>query len=204
MTITILDIRREVVRRSFEDFLRYVSVLSPEPSGDSIIPFIMWPHLKETVDIILRDRLVIILKARQIGISWLLAAYALWTASYHPGALVMVLSKGQEEASDLLDKIKFIHRQLPPELQQGVGKSNEHEMAFPSIDSSIVALPSTEHAGRSKAVTLVFHEYLSANFAAVKPTIDAGGQMITASTVNKRKVNSLFKQLYRGAEVSSE
>ena len=33
----------------------------------------------------------------------------------------------------------------------------------------------------------------------MKPTIDAGGQMIIVSRTNKRKLASLFKQIYRGA-----
>jgi len=68
-----------------------------------------------------------------------------------------------------------------------------------------VALPSTEDAGRSETASVViqdeadFHEYHAQNYAAVKPTVDAGGQMIMGSTSNKREMSSLFKEIYRSA-----
>ncbi|MAH45728.1 hypothetical protein CMI37_07850, partial [Candidatus Pacearchaeota archaeon] len=76
---------------------------------------------------------------------------------------------------------------------------------IPSRDSKVVALPSTEDAGRSETASVViqdeadFHEYHAQNYAAVKPTVDAGGQMVMGSTSNKRNMSSLFKELYRGS-----
>jgi hypothetical protein len=77
------------------------------------------------------------------------------------------------------------------------------------MKSKITALPSTEHAGRGETrgetATLViqdeadFHENLELNYAAVKPAIDAGGQLIQCSTVNKKKAGTLFKEIFRNA-----
>lgn len=199
--------RRALAEGSFLDFLDYVYILEPPP-GLSVLRFQKWPHIIDLAHSFLRDRLIIVLKARQVGVSWLLAAYALWTALYHQGAVVLMLSKGQNEAGDLLDKVKFIHNQLPKELQRQTGVHSGQEISFPEAYSKVLALPSTEHAGRSETATLViqdeadFHEHLDQNYAAVKPTIDAGGQLIQASTANKFKLTSLFKQVYRGARVA--
>jgi hypothetical protein len=202
--ITKLDIERALATRNFEDFLDYVRILEPPP-GRGVIPFEKWPHLVETIDILDDERLLVILKARQVGISWLLAAYALWTAIYHRGAVVLELSQTEKVATALLGKCKTILSLLPPHLQTQVGQDSLTEMSFPDMQSKITALPSTESAGRSETATLViqdeadYHAYLEANYAAVKPTIDAGGQLIMASTSNKRVATSLFKELYRGA-----
>jgi len=201
---TTQELMRAVSEASFVDFLDYVKVLEPPP-GLSVIPFEKWEHLESLAHTLRTERLVVILKARQVGVSWLLAAYALWTALYHKGAVVLMLSKGQHEAGDLVDKVKFIHTQLHPALQQPVGTDSGTEISFPTMMSTVTALPSTEHAGRSETASLViqdeadFHEHLDTNYAAVKPTIDAGGQLIQASTANKFKMTSLFKQIYRGA-----
>lgn len=150
-------------------------------------------------------RLIIVLKARQIGVSWLLAAYALWIALYSEGAKVLLLSKGQGEATELLDKVKFIHDHLPERMRQEIGAESKSVLEFPNLQSKIEALPSTENAGRGPTASVViqdeadFHQHLDVNYAAIKPTVDAGGQLIQASTSNKLKVTSLFKQLWRGS-----
>ena len=53
---------------------------------------------------------VIILKGRQLGISWQTAGYALWTAMFHQGQTVLLLSQGEEESQDLLLKCIYIYK----------------------------------------------------------------------------------------------
>ena len=45
-----------------------------------------------------------------------MASYALWVAVFHAGAVVLILSKGENEAKVFLKRIKFIHSRLPKEL----------------------------------------------------------------------------------------
>ena len=85
-----------------------------------------------------------------------------------------------------------------------LGVDSRQELEFPKIHSSIMALPSTEKAGRSATASLVvmdeadYHDHLEQNYAAVKPTIDdGGGQMILVSTSNGNNADSLFKRLYK-------
>ena len=208
------DLRHEMARREFLEFLDFVKVQEPPKPGvaqdSSVLPFEKWPHLLTLVATLAVSLLVVVLKARQVGISWLLASYALWTAMYHEGAVVLLLSKGQLEANIFLEKCKIIYRLLPPALQEPVVSDTKAEFSFQarrpgSSVSKITALPSTEHAGRSETATLVVqdeadtHEFLAQNYAAVKPTIDAGGQLVMASTPNKLKMLSLFKQIYKDA-----
>ena len=150
-----------------------------------------WPHILEMCEVFKQERLIVWLKSRQIGASWLLAAYDLWTALFQEGANVLLFSQGEPEAQDKLSKCRLIHAHLPPELQVPVGVDNRSELTFPQMDSSIRALPSTPKAGRSSTGTLVdmdeadFHEYFEANYNAVKPILDDNqGQLILTSTSN--------------------
>ena len=60
-----------------------------------IIPFELYPFQEETLqDFIDHDR-NIVLKSRQMGISTLVSAYALWTMIFHPGKNVLILSTVQ-------------------------------------------------------------------------------------------------------------
>ena len=204
-TITEADIERELASRDFMEFVPYVKVLDPPPSGGGAIPYEPWPHLQELIFGFRRERLIVIPKPKQIGVSWLLAAYAYWTAAYHNGAQVLEFSKGQLEAKDLLRKSAFIHRNLPVHIQ-GDAEIFAEEIRFPSMDARILALPSTPDAGIGQTATLVimdeadFHDYLSENYdSAAKPTVDAGGQLVMVSTINPEKVGSPFQMRLRGA-----
>jgi hypothetical protein len=190
--------------RSFVDFLDYVYVLDPPP-GKGKTRFEKWPHLMEIADALSADRLIVVLKARQLGFSWLLAAYAVWLLLFKEGSVVLLLSKGLLESKALLRKCKYVYKHLPGQWLKAVDADAASEFSLLGSESMIIALPSTEEGGRSETATFVaqdeadFHEFLEMNFAAVKPTIDAGGQMLMGSTAKKSRLTSLFKDLFKGA-----
>ena len=212
---TIQDIELALAQRSFLSFLEHVRILQVAVGGSQggLIPLEMWNHIKEAAVLLAGDeskqveakRLISVLKSRQIGWSWILAAYAAWVGQYKDGANVLIFSQGQLESTVFLGKVKTILDNLPPHLKVRIGRSNDTTITFPSMKSKITALPSTEHAGRGETATLViqdeadFHENLELNYAAVKPAIDAGGQLIQCSTVNKKKAGTLFKEIYRNS-----
>jgi len=170
-----------------------------------IIEFEDWPFLVELLGFIDTHKELIILKARQLGISWLMAGYSLWVALFHEGSRVLLLSQGETEAADLLSKCVFMHLHLPSFLALEKGKDQSALITFPAIFSEIRALPSTEKAGHGYNASLVVrdelehHPYASENFAAVGPAVDAGGKQIDLSTVNKRKLGTHFKTRYMQA-----
>jgi hypothetical protein len=204
--VTIPKLERQISQDSFEHFLDYVQILEPPPGG-GLIKFAKWEHLMDAVAVFGADRLITVLKSRQIGFSWLLASYAYWTAAYHDGAVVLLFSQGELEAGALLQKCKTIHQYLPKHLKGIVSKANRVNVKLFEFanGSRIMAFPSTEDAGRGETATLAiqdeadFHDNAEANTEALKPTLDAGGQLIQCSTVNKRKAVTLFKANYRAA-----
>tara|TARA_Y100000310_G_scaffold259556_1_gene268269 strand:+ start:1619 stop:2794 length:1176 start_codon:yes stop_codon:yes gene_type:complete len=121
---------------------------------------------------------------------------------------VLELSKKEDDASDFLGKSKFINEMLPDFLRLKLDPDQASLLGFPATHSRIRAHPSTEHAGRSTDATLVVtdeweffpHDYAEGNFAAVKPTIDKGGIFIGATTVDKTKMDSFPKKIWREAK----
>ena len=188
--------------KDFLFFLEHVYIMEPPPGGGKI-PFAKWPHLMELAALLTTNRLLVVLKARQLGFSWLMAAYATWLLMYREGSVSMLISRGQKEAEVLLGKAKYIYRNLPDTWQVPLDKDSDSEFSLRDSESKISALPSTPHAGRSETASFVFqdeadfHEFLDANYTAIKPTIDAGGQMVMGSTSDKLKMDSLFKDIYR-------
>ena len=169
------------------------------------MPFALWPAQVRVLWALMTTRLVIILKARQLGISWLCCWYALWLCVYQPGKTVLLFSKGQDEANELLRRVKVLYERLPEWMRQALRalrKSNTEELAWAN-GSRIRSLPASSSAGRSFTASLVvldeaaFLQFADAIYTALKPTIDAGGQLIILSTANG--IGNLFHQLWTKA-----
>jgi len=194
--------------------MTYVKVMEPPP-GRGVISFELWGHLIHVIGLLFKHPKIVILKSRQVGLTWLLAAYALWTAMTKPGARVLILSKSKLDAQEVIERVKFIYSQLPKWMQVTITTENKGELEFKSMMSKIKAFASTEDAGRSETGTLVicdehdFHPHAEANYAALKPTIDAvyadgsQPQIICVSTSNKLEILTQFKTLYREAKAGA-
>ena len=154
----------------------------------------------------MRHRLIIIVKSKQLGITWLVQGWNLHTALFQNGANIITLSKGQEEASEELDYAKFMHKNLPPFLRLPMGMNQAGLISFPDMNSKMRALPSTETSGVGfGAATRVvldefeYHKYAKENFAEIQPMISAGGQLIILSTTDGTKSDTKFKEIFNKA-----
>lgn len=205
--LKVLIIERERCQ-SFVTFAKYLRVLEP-PTQDNAggsIPFEMWSHVKAFVKALLTRKLIVLLKSRQIGASWTIAAYCLWCALTKEGDISMLFSKGKYEAQELLDKCRRIYTALPPFLKYRVDPDSAMEMGFPAMKSSIKVFAATESAGISFTASRIVadewieHPFAEANYLASKPCIDAGGQFIGIFTTNKAKLASLPVQVYLGGK----
>lgn len=169
------------------------------------IPFKLWQGQIDALHTISENKKVIILKARQLGLTWLVLAYALWLILFKPGSTVILFSLRDDEAVELMDRLKKMHDHLPPFMQQERlpgGASNDHEWELAN-GSRVLAFPTT--GGRSYTATLAIVDEadiipdMDKLLNAVEPTIDAGGKLIMLSTSDKSKPESLFKRIFQAA-----
>ncbi len=173
--------------------------------GSGEMPFHLWPAQVRVLWIFLKHRLVLILKARQLGISWLCCSYALWLCLFQPGKVVLCFSKGQDEADELIRRIKTLYERLPDWLRDALPplKKNNTRFLVWANGSRVRSLPATKGAGRSFTASLVildeaaFLMWASQIYTALKPTIDGGGQLIILSTANG--LGNLFHRLWTRA-----
>lgn len=196
-------------KRGFLYFLkRFCKIVEPpslENEGGTV-PFALWPHLLRAIDALFLRRLVVWLKSRQIGASWLIAAYVLWYSLFRKGAVILLFSKGLVESMELLRKCRTLYANLPPFLKEKLDPDSATKLGFPSRGSSIEAFPSTASAGVSFTASVIvfdewaYHEYATQNYTQAKPCVDSsGGQIIGIFTADKTKVSYLAKQTYLGA-----
>ncbi len=189
---------------SFLHFLKWVKIVDPPTLGNEggVIPLELWPHLKEVVKALLTETLITVMKSRQIGLSWLMAAYALWYAMSKQGSTIMLFSKGEKEAWELLAKSRRIWSHLPEFLKLPIKPDSSEEAGFPSMSSSIKAFAATVTAGVSYSASVIvcdewdLHPFADENYLQSKPTRDAGGQFIGVFTVDKLNPDTLAKAIW--------
>jgi hypothetical protein len=124
---------------------------------------------------------------------------------FHPAATVLLFSRRDEEAVDLLTvRLRGLYERLPEWLQvQSFLTDNDHAWQW-SNGSRVLALPTT--AGDSYTATLAIVDEadlvpdLAKLLRAVKPTIDGGGRMILLSRSDKSRPQSVFKRIYTAAK----
>ena len=143
------------------------------------LPFGLWPAQRDVLLDLEQHRLTVILKARQLGLSWLVVGWALWLMLSQPAATVLFFSKRDQEAVHLLAfRLRGMLDRLPEWLRPALVADNDHNIEL--VNGSVgVAFPTT--VGRSYTASLVvvdeadLADSLDLLLAAVKPTIDAGG-----------------------------
>jgi len=136
--------------------------------------------------------LLVILKARQLGLTWICAAYVLWYAGTKKNRLVVVISAKGDWAVEFLDRVYFMLRRLPNWLFTAkVVKETTEVLTFQHPDgseSTIKSLPTTEAGAQSKTPDILildetcWNPYIKEIYMASKPGIDAaGGRIILIS-----------------------
>ena len=190
----------------FTDTYGIIDDAQGQGEGGGTMPFRLWPAQKGVVWDFFAHRLILILKARQLGISWLSCAYALWMCLFAPGKVVLLFSKGQNDANEMLRRIKVLHERLPEQLRDQlpqVIRSNTTQFGFDN-GSRIESLPASQNAGRGLTASLVildeaaFLQWATTLYTALKPVIDGGGSFIVLSTANG--LGNLFHRLWTKAK----
>jgi len=167
------------------------------------IPFQLWPEQRDTVNVLQENRLVVILKARQLGLTWLCLSVNLWRMIFHSVAVVLLFSRRDTEAVHLLERLKEMYKRLPPWAQARGSEMDSAHVLKLSLGSEARAFPTTAGDSYTATSVLVDEADLIMNFdhlmKAVKPTVDGGGFMTLLGRSDKSRPASGFKRVYRAA-----
>lgn len=213
-TVTAADQEREIKKCALSVlwFVHNYCHVEDVQGARDWVPFRLWPSQAEVLRALINNRLVIVLKARQLGMTWIMLAYALWLLLYRAQATVLLFSRRDDEAKELLRRLKGMFDRLPEWMKTQaqarpdgprIATDNEHVFELGN-GSAARAFPAT--AGDSYTATFVLMDEadlvpdLQRLMGAVKPTIDNGGQLALVSRVDKKRPNTLFKAIYRAAK----
>lgn len=164
------------------------------------IPFVPYDYQRAFLEAY-GDSRRLILKARQIGFSQVFALEALYTATTQAEQTILLVSRSQDLAVNLLRYCYLTYNNLKdaPEMR----KANESEMGFTN-GSRIKSIPANRSTGRGFAANAVYldefayAEYADEIYQSVSPSISQGGRLVIGSTPNG--VGNLFHTLYLTSE----
>ena len=197
---------KEIVRCGKEPIYfvnRYVKIQHPTRG---LIDFATYPFQNDCIESFVDNRFNIILKSRQLGISTLSAAYAVWLACFYRDKNVLIIATKLAVAQNFIKKVKTALRSIPSWLLlPEITSANKQGVEF-SNGSTIKAIPTSDDAGRSEALSLLivdeaaFIRNFDELWMGLYSTLSTGGRAIVLSTPNG--VGDKYHELCTGAENS--
>jgi hypothetical protein len=192
--------------------------------GGIVSKFTLWPLQMQALDTILSNRFSIILKARQLGLTWLALAYISHGLLFKPGFTASGISRTEEEAQELVRRMTFILRNMPawitarynevvPDYLWPTWDGNKQELLIfhkdpitkqPLETSRFRAATSSPNSARSFTDNVVlldewaFQDYAGEIWQAALPTVNrpTGGQVVGISTAKR---GTLFEAIWDAA-----
>lgn len=185
-----------------------------DKNADELIqPFKMWKEQRDALDSIHKHKLNAILKARQLGFSWLVLHYGA-SVLLKAGTTVIGLSRTEEEAKELIRRMAVILRYAKALIAEKGAEPQgwkdawfeftalELRIHHPNApDSVFKCFPSSPNAARSFTANLIifdewaFQPFAEEIFTSGFPTINSptGGQVVGLSTIER---GSFFEKIF--------
>ena len=214
--MTLSEIRQNEIDYCRDNILYFIEKyghIEDKDAEELIQPFHLWDAQKEALLSLQSNRLNVILKARQLGFTWLVLHYAAHKMLTKTGRTVIGLSRSEDEAKELVRRLAVVLRYMPSFIREKGNTSGwtgawfeqtslKVVIHFPGQPESVFeAFPSSPGAVRSfTADLIIFDEWAFQQFAeqiwsSAFPAINrpSGGQFIGLST-NVR--GSLFESIF--------
>lgn len=198
------EIRQEILRCAKDPLYfinNYCQIAHPTKGT---MPFKMFKYQKACLRDFVDHRFNIILKARQLGMSTLVAAYSAWMCNFHREKEILILATKLSTATNLVKKTKYMLRRIPDWLKISKFEIDNRTSFQLDNGSQMKASASSEDAGRSDALSLLVldeaaHiERIEQIWTSVYSTLSTGGDCIALSS--PKGVGSWFHQTYTEAE----
>jgi hypothetical protein len=203
------EIRKEIARqlvKASEDiwyFADHCYTVDTHAKNEKVSKF---PWTKEYVKRLLviakQAEKLAVYKSRQMMVTWTMCVVVLHEVLFTPGANIGIISKKEEDAGKVLERIKTIYEYLPLHWKAAMpvpvsyrAKKGitvrwviNHPNGLPP--SILQAFPSGEDQVRMETFSLIYWDEVGAapdldarrTYCALKPTIDGGGRLLMSGT----------------------
>lgn len=159
-----------------------------------------WNWQREVLDTLRSEQKTIILKARQLGITWLCAGLQLAEALTRPGTLHLIYRQKEDDAAEIIERIWQMFTTLPEHLKMGVRvltpRTGHHPFLAIELEhpdgrvSRLLGMASTSASGHGHTAASVLLdeaariEKLREIWKAITPVVGTKGRVYVVSTAN--------------------
>lgn len=151
--------------------------------------------------------ILLVEKSRQVMATWLCCAYILWRAKYLSHQLMLVQSKREDDAANLVfnkesfvARMSFMETHLPAHLRTAVfPKAGSFSQLFFPTGSRVWGIPEGGEIIRSNTPSVIFSDEAAFQpefgkaFTAALPCIKGGGQFVGISTAEPGEFAALVE-----------
>lgn len=143
-----------------------------------------------------------IYKSRQLMVTWCMCVIILWEVFFIPGSLIGIISKKEEDAGKVLNRVKILYDYMPLhwkaalpvpiwyKAKKGINVRMVVNNTNGQPQSIIQAYPSGEDQVRMETFSLIYWDEVGfaadtdarLTYGALKPTVDGGGRLLMSST----------------------
>ena len=151
------------------------------------VHFNLYPFQESVLRLFLKNKFSLINKSRQLGISTLSSAYALWLMLFNTDKNVLCIATKTETAKNMVTKVKFGYDNLPSWMKIKSLENNKLSIRL-SNGSQMKAVSAAGDSARSEAVSLLlideaaFIDNIEEVFVSAQQTLATGGGCIAMST----------------------
>jgi hypothetical protein len=205
MSSDLKDIIKEEYKRCSIDALHFIKKYTTIQSiKQGKIKFSLYPFQEKSILELVKHRYTIFAKGRQLGLSTLVAAYALWRMIFTEDYKVLIVATTQDVAKELLSKVQLMYEKLPVWIRETAPPENFNKLELKLKNGSVInAVASSEKAVRSKSLSLlIFDEFAFIDDAedlwvAAQATLATGGDCVILSSANG--VDNKFHEIWTSA-----
>ncbi len=181
-----------------------VRTIDEHDLNNPIKAFTVRQYTKVLVKLFEENSRLYVAKSRQIMATWTFAALALHTAMFFPYRKVFVISKKQEDAFELIKRIRHIYSALPKWMQELCPldrKMNDQPQGYLYFrnGSEIRGLPQGADQIRMHTSTLIlideasFLDELEETYGACAPSVAGGGKIVVFSSAGSSYFGSMVE-----------
>ena len=196
-----------IIADPFEFVFKYAYTIDPHDSTNPIKNIPDRAYTRELIGMWLESHSLLVVKSRQMMVTWLFCALNLWLAMTQQGQYIFFISKKEDDAGfstslSLLSRCFFIYDHLPKSVQLKYKKTiSPSTLVFPNRVSTMHGVSQDSDAVRQYTASSIFFdemafmEHAEQAFASIKPTLDGYKQRV--------KVGNVFLTLPKFAGVST-